>query len=149
MVVDKLDEVELPVLFSHFCSVCSTVVKNIARGEKGQLTVMPQDSVGTKRKPTLSYRGAISPTAMSTEINFGLISWKTISDVKLTRMLQDGTNLIEEGHDDENGDEPFEFRRDDEQVIIGVDRVEMTRKVKLDIPILLIRLFLLSCPVKL
>lgn len=88
----------------------------------------PQDSAGKKRKPTLSYRGEISPTAMSIEINFGLISWKTISDVKLTMRLQDGTNLIEEGHDEENGDGFFAFRRDDEQVIVGVDRVEMTRK---------------------
>ncbi|OIT38139.1 peptidyl-prolyl cis-trans isomerase fkbp62 [Nicotiana attenuata] len=128
MVLDKLNEVKLTLLYSHFCYVLNTVVKNIARGEKDHFTMKPQDSVGKKRKPTLSYRVAISPIAMSTEIHVGLISWNTISDVKLTSRLQDGTNLIEEGHDEENGDELFEFRRDDEQVIIGVDRVEMTKK---------------------
>lgn len=46
--------------------------------------------------------------------------------MKLIGKLQDGTVFLKKGHDD--GDELFEFKTDEEQVIDGLDRAVITMK---------------------
>lgn len=45
--------------------------------------------------------------------------------VRLVGKLEDGTVFVKKGHD---GDEPFEFKTDEEQVIEGLDRTVVTMK---------------------
>ncbi|GMH17230.1 hypothetical protein Nepgr_019071 [Nepenthes gracilis] len=52
--------------------------------------------------------------AMSDGVRF------TVNEVKLTGKLQDGTVFMRKGHGD--GDELFEFKIEEEQVIEGLDR---------------------------
>ncbi|KAH9621805.1 hypothetical protein KSS87_008365 [Heliosperma pusillum] len=151
--VGKSDGVEFTVGDGHFCPALSTAVKTMKKGEKVLLTVKPQYGFGEQGKPASGDASAVPPNA-TLEITLDLISWKIVSNVtddkkvvkkilkegegyerpnegavvklKLIGKLQDGTVFLKKGHED--GDMPFEFKIDEEQVIDGLDRAVVTMK---------------------
>ncbi|XP_040992667.1 peptidyl-prolyl cis-trans isomerase FKBP62 isoform X2 [Juglans microcarpa x Juglans regia] len=151
--IAKSDGLEFTVQEGHFCPALSKAVKTMKKGEKVLLTVKPQYAFGEKGKPASGGEGAVPPNA-TLQITLELVSWKTVSEitedkkvikkilkegegyerpndgavvkVKLIGKLQDGTVFLKKGHDD--GEELFEFKTDDEQVIEGLDRAVMTMK---------------------
>ncbi|KAK9281012.1 hypothetical protein L1049_003904 [Liquidambar formosana] len=151
--VAKSDGVEFTVKEGCYCPALSKAVKTMKKGEKVLLTVKPQYGFGEKGKPASGQEGAVPPNA-SLQITLELVSWKTVTEItddkkvikkilkegegyerpnegavvklKLIGKLQDGTVFLKKGHDD--GEEPFEFKTDDEQVIDGLDRAVMTMK---------------------
>lgn len=151
--VAKSDGVEFTVKEGYFCPALSKAVKTMKKGEKVLLSVKPQYGFGEKGKPASGGEGAVPPNA-SLNITLELQSWKTVSDItgdnkvikkilkegegyerpndgaivklKLVGKLQDGTVFLTKGHGE--GEELFEFKADDEQVIEGLDRAVLTMK---------------------
>ncbi|KAH1081572.1 hypothetical protein J1N35_021333 [Gossypium stocksii] len=152
-VVAKADGKEFTVMEGHFCPALAKAVKTMKKGEKVLLTVKPQYGFGEKGKPAAGAEGAVPPNA-TLQITLELVSWKTVSEVtddkkvmkkilkegegyerpnegavvkvKLVGKLQDGTVFLKKGQDE--GQELFEFRTDEEQVIDGLDKAVMTMK---------------------
>ncbi|BFG42653.1 hypothetical protein CerSpe_289270 [Prunus speciosa] len=152
-VVEKSDRVEFTVKDGYFCPALSKAVKTMKKGEKVLLTVKPQYGFGDKGKPASGYEGAVPPNA-TLHITLELVSWKTVSEVtddkkvikkivkegegferpnegavvklKLIGKLQDGTEFLKKGHAE--GEELFEFKTDEEEVIDGLDRAVLTMK---------------------
>ncbi|XP_077250245.1 peptidyl-prolyl cis-trans isomerase FKBP62-like [Tasmannia lanceolata] len=152
-VVSKSEGVEFPVREGFFCAALSKAVKTMKKGEKVFLTVKPQYGFGEKGRPASGAEGAVPPNA-TLLVELELVSWKTVTEVtpdkkvlkkilkegegyerpndgavvkvKLVGKLGDGTVFLRNGHDD--GEEPFEFKTDNEQVIDGLDRAVMTMK---------------------
>ncbi|XVE78149.1 hypothetical protein DITRI_Ditri13aG0120700 [Diplodiscus trichospermus] len=152
-VAAKVDGVEFTVKDGHFCPALSKTVKTMKKGEKVLLTVKPQYGFGEKGKPATGTEGAVPPNA-TLHITLELVSWKTVTEVtddkkvmkkilkegegyerpnegaavqvKLIGKLQDGTVFLKKGHNE--GEELFEFKTDEEQVIDGLDRAVMTMK---------------------
>lgn len=151
--VAKADGVEFTVSEGHFCPALSKAVKTMKKGEKALLTVKPQYGFGEHGKPASGDEGAVPPNA-TLQITLELGSWKTVSYVtddkkvvkkvlkegegydrpnegaivklKLIGKLEDGTVFLKKGYED--GDDLFEFRTDEEQVIEGLDRAALTMK---------------------
>ncbi|XP_023548585.1 peptidyl-prolyl cis-trans isomerase FKBP62-like [Cucurbita pepo subsp. pepo] len=151
--VAKADGVEFTVGDGYFCPAVARAVKTMKIGEKALLTVKPQYGFGEKGKPASSNERAVPPNA-SLDITLELVSWKTVSEVtpdkkvikkilkegegyekpndgaivkvKLTGKLGDGKVFLRKGYDD--GEEPFEFKTDEEQVIDGLDKAVATMK---------------------
>lgn len=151
--VAKSDGVEFTVREDYFCPALAKAVKTMKKGEKVILTVKPQYGFGEKGKPASGEEGAVPPNA-TLEITLELVSWKTVTEVtddkkvikkilkegegyerpnegavvklKLIGKLQDGTVFLKKGHGE--GEDLFEFKTDDEQVIDGLDRAVMTMK---------------------
>ncbi|XVF32109.1 hypothetical protein REPUB_Repub17cG0053700 [Reevesia pubescens] len=152
-VVAKADGVEFTVKDGRFCPALARAVKTMKKGEKVLLTVKPQYGFGEKGKPITGTEGAVLPNA-TLQITLELVSWKTVTEVtddkkvikkilkegegyerpnegavvqvKLIGKLQDGTVFLKKGHNE--GEELFEFKTDEEQVIDGLDRAVMTLK---------------------
>ncbi|XWS47180.1 hypothetical protein CRYUN_Cryun14cG0131200 [Craigia yunnanensis] len=152
-VVAKADGLEFTVMDGHFCPALAKSVKTMKKGEKVLLTVKPQYGFGEKGKPAAGAEGAVPPNA-SLQITLELVSWKTVTEVtddkkvikkilkegegyerpnegavvqvKLIGKLQDGSVFLKKGHND--GEELFEFKADEEQVIDGLDRAVMAMK---------------------
>lgn len=151
--VGKSDGVEFTVSEGHFCPALSKAVKTMKKGEKVLLTVKPQYGFGEQGKPASGDGAAVPPNA-TLDITLELVSWKTVSNVtddkkivkktlkegegydrpnegaivklKIIGKLQDGTVFFKKGYED--GDEPFEFKTDEEQVIEGLDRAVLKMK---------------------
>lgn len=151
--VAKADGVEFTVGDGYFCPALAKAVKTMKIGEKALLTVKPQYGFGEKGKSASSNEGAVPPNA-SLDITLELVSWKTVSEVtpdkkvikkilkegegyekpndgaivkvKLIGKLGDGKIFLRKGYDD--GEEPFEFKTDEEQVIDGLDKAVATMK---------------------
>ncbi|XP_023004143.1 peptidyl-prolyl cis-trans isomerase FKBP62-like [Cucurbita maxima] len=151
--VAKADGVEFTVGDGYFCPALAKAVKTMKLGEKALLTVKPQYGFGEKGKPASSNEGAVPPNA-SLDITLELVSWKTVSEVtpdkkvikkilkegegyekpndgtvvkvKLVGKLGDGKIFLKKGYGD--GEEPFEFKTDEEQVIDGLDKAVATMK---------------------
>ncbi|XP_058735873.1 70 kDa peptidyl-prolyl isomerase-like [Vicia villosa] len=151
-IISKSDGVEFTVQEGYFCPALAKAVKTMKKGEKVLLNVKPEYAFGESGKPASGDDGAVPPNA-SLQIDLELVSWKTISDitkdgkvlkkilkegegyerpndgavvqVKLIGKLQDGTIFLKKGHDD---DQPFEFKIDEEQVILGLDRAVKNMK---------------------
>ncbi|KAG6593026.1 Peptidyl-prolyl cis-trans isomerase FKBP62, partial [Cucurbita argyrosperma subsp. sororia] len=153
--VAKADGVEFTVRDGYFCPALAKAVKTMKLGEKALLTVKPQYGFGEKGKPASSNEGAVPPNA-SLDITLELVSWKTVSEVtpdkkvikkilkegegyekpndgtvvkvKLVGKLGDGKIFLKKGYGD--GEEPFEFKTDEEQVIDGLDKAVATNLCK-------------------
>ncbi|KAG8063918.1 hypothetical protein GUJ93_ZPchr0004g39060 [Zizania palustris] len=151
-VVSESDGVEFAVKDGYFCPALSKAVKTMKKGEKVLLTVKPQYGFGEQGRPASEADGAVPPNA-TLHIDLELVSWKTVTligddkrilkkvlkegegyerpndgavvRVRLTGRLEDGTVFAKRGHD---GDEPFEFRTDEEQAIEGLDKTVVTMK---------------------
>lgn len=151
--VAKSDGVEFTVSSGHFCPALTKALKTMRKGERVLLTVKPQYGFGEQGKAASGDEGAVPPNA-TLQITLELVSWKTVSYVtddkktvkkilkegegyerpndgavvklKLIGKLQDGTVFLKKGYDD--GDELFEFKTDEEQVIEGLDRAVLTMK---------------------
>ncbi|XP_009406340.2 70 kDa peptidyl-prolyl isomerase [Musa acuminata AAA Group] len=151
-VVSKSEGVEFTVRDGYFCPALSKAVKTMKKGEKVLLTVMPQYAFGEDGRQASGDEGAVPPNA-TLHIDLELVSWKTVTEigndkkiikkilkegegyerpndgavvkVKLIGKLDDGTVFVKKGHD---GDEPFEFKTDEEQVIEGLDQAVMSMK---------------------
>ncbi|KAA8550570.1 hypothetical protein F0562_002254 [Nyssa sinensis] len=151
--VAKSDGVEFTVKEGYFCPALAKAVKTMKKGERVLLQVKPQYGFGEKGKPVSGDEGAVPPNA-TLHITLELVSWKTVSEVtsdkkvikkilkeaegyerpnegaivklKLIGKLQDGTVFLKKGHGD--GEELFEFKTDEEQVIEGLDRAVTTMK---------------------
>ncbi|XP_057966653.1 peptidyl-prolyl cis-trans isomerase FKBP62-like isoform X2 [Malania oleifera] len=152
-VVAKSDGVEFTVKEGCFCPALSKAVKTMKKGEKVILTVKPHYGFGEKGKPASGDEDAVPPNA-TLQITLELVSWKTVTEVtddkkvvkkvlkegegyerpnegavvrlKLVGKLQDGTFFVKKGHDE--GEDLFEFKTDEEQVICGLDRAVMNMK---------------------
>lgn len=152
-VVAKSDGVEFTVEEGYFCPALSKAVKTMKKGEKVLLTVKPQYGFGDKGKPAPAGEDAVPPNA-NLQITLELVSWKTVSEItddkkvikkilkegegyerpnegavvklKVIGKLQDGTVFLKKGQDE--GEELFEFKTDQEQVIDGLDRAVLTMK---------------------
>ncbi|KAI4365764.1 hypothetical protein MLD38_021722 [Melastoma candidum] len=152
-VVAKHEGVEFTVGEGYFCPALAKAVKTMKKGEKVLLTVKPQYGFGEKGKPASGGEGAVPPNA-NLNVTLELVSWKTVSEVttdkkvikkilkegegyerpndgavvnvKLIGTLKDGTVFLKKGHGD--GEDPFEFKTDEEQVIDGLDRAVMNMK---------------------
>ncbi|CAL9764481.1 unnamed protein product [Musa acuminata subsp. burmannicoides] len=151
-VVSKSEGVEFTVRDGYFCPALSKAVKTMKKGEKVLLTVMPQYAFGEDGRQASGDEGAVPPNA-TLHIDLELVSWKTVTEigndkkiikkilkegegyerpndgavveVKLIGKLDDGTVFVKKGHD---GDEPFEFKTDEEQAIEGLDQAVMSMK---------------------
>ncbi|KAL5213803.1 hypothetical protein ABZP36_002955 [Zizania latifolia] len=151
-VVSESNGVEFAVKDGYFCPALSKAVKTMKKGEKVLLTVKPQYGFGEQGRTGSEADGAVPPNA-TLHIDLELISWKTVTligddkrilkkvlkegegyerpndgavvRVRLTGRLEDGTVFAKRGHD---GDEPFEFRTDEEQAIEGLDKTVVTMK---------------------
>ncbi|OAY84435.1 70 kDa peptidyl-prolyl isomerase [Ananas comosus] len=151
-VVSKSEGVEFTVQDGFFCPALAKAVKTMKKAEKALLTVKPQYGFGEKGRPASGEEGAVPPNA-TLHIELELVSWKTVTQigddkkilkkilkegegfdrpndgavvkVKLIGQLEDGTVFVKKGHD---GEEPFEFKTDEEQVIDGLDKAVMTMK---------------------
>ncbi|XP_020096089.1 70 kDa peptidyl-prolyl isomerase-like [Ananas comosus] len=151
-VVSKSEGVEFTVQDGFFCPALAKAVKTMKKAEKALLTVKPQYGFGEKGRPASGEEGAVPPNA-TLHIELELVSWKTVTQigddkkilkrilkegegfdrpndgavvkVKLIGKLEDGTVFVKKGHD---GEEPFEFKTDEEQVIDGLDKAVMTMK---------------------
>ncbi|KAI4374419.1 hypothetical protein MLD38_012416 [Melastoma candidum] len=152
-VVAKHEGVEFTVSQGFFCPALAKAVKTMKKGEKVLLTVKPQYGFGEKGRPASGVEGAIPPNA-TLNVTLELVSWKTVSEVttdkkvikkilkegegyerpnegalvkvKLIGKLKDGTVFLKKGHSD--GEDPFEFKTDEEQVVDGLDRAVMNMK---------------------
>lgn len=152
-VVAKAEAVEFTVKDGHFCPALAKAVKTMKKREKVLLTVKSQYGFGEKGKPVSGSEGAVPPNA-TLMISLELVSWKTVSEVtddkkvikkilkegegydhpdegavakvKLIGELESGTVFTKKGHGE--GEEPFEFKTDEEQVIDGLDRAVMLMK---------------------
>ncbi|XP_022727998.1 peptidyl-prolyl cis-trans isomerase FKBP62-like [Durio zibethinus] len=152
-VVAKDDGVEFTVKAGHLCPAFAKAIKTMKKGEKALLTVKPQYGFGEKGKLATGAEGAVPPNA-TLHITLELVSWKTVTEVtddmkvikkilkegegyehpnegavvqvKLIGKLQDGTVFLKKGHNE--GEELFEFKTDEEQVIDGLDRAVMKMK---------------------
>ncbi|WOK94503.1 70 kDa peptidyl-prolyl isomerase-like [Canna indica] len=151
-VVSKSEGVEFAVKDGFFCPAIAKAVKTMKKAEKVLLTVKPQYAFGEKGRAAAGDEGAVPPNA-TLHVELELVSWKTVTEigddkkilkkilkegegyekpndgavvkVKLIGKLQDGTVFVKKGHD---GEEPFQFKTDEEQVIEGLDRAVMTMK---------------------
>ncbi|KAJ8484099.1 hypothetical protein OPV22_016584 [Ensete ventricosum] len=151
-VVSKSEGVEFTVRDGYFCPALSKAVKTMKKSEKVLLTVKPQYAFGEDGRQASGDEGAVPPNA-TIHIDLELVSWKTVTEigndkkiikkilkegegydrpndgavvkVKLIGKLDDGTVFVKKGHD---GDEPFEFKTDEEQVIEGLDHAVMSMK---------------------
>ncbi|XP_009372201.2 peptidyl-prolyl cis-trans isomerase FKBP62 [Pyrus x bretschneideri] len=151
--VAKYQAVEFTVKDGYFCPAISKAVKTMKKGEKVLLTVKSQYGYGDKGKPASGSEGAVPPNT-TLQITLELVSWRTVSEVtddkkvikkilkegegyerpnegavvklKLTGKLQDGKEFLKKGHVE--GEDLFEFKTDEEQVIDGLDRAVRTMK---------------------
>ncbi|KAM3366962.1 hypothetical protein ACQJBY_015945 [Aegilops geniculata] len=151
-VVSKSDDIEFAVKDGYFCPALSKAVKTMKKGEKVLLTVKPQYGFGEQGRPASEVEGAVPPNS-TLHIDLELVSWKTVTligddkrilkkvlkegegyerpndgavvRVRLIGKLDDGTVFTKKGHE---GDEPFEFKTDEEQVIEGLDTTVLTMK---------------------
>ncbi|KAB2620320.1 peptidyl-prolyl cis-trans isomerase FKBP62-like [Pyrus ussuriensis x Pyrus communis] len=151
--VAKSQDVEFTVKDGYFCPAISKAVKTMKKGEKVLLTVKPQYGFGDQGKPASGSEGAVPPNT-TLHITLELVSWRTVSAVtddkkvikkilkegegyerpnegavvklKLIGKLQDGKEFLKKGHAE--GEDLFEFKTDEEQVIDGLDRAVRTMK---------------------
>ncbi|KAM1031667.1 hypothetical protein FF1_035415 [Malus domestica] len=151
--VAKSQDVEFTIKDGYFCPAISKAVKTMKKGEKVLLTVKPQYGFGDKGKPASGSEGAVPPNT-TLHITLELVSWRTVSEVtddkkvikkilkegegyerpnegavvklKLIGKLQDGKEFLKKGHAE--GEDLFEFKTDEEQVIDGLDRAVLTMK---------------------
>ncbi|OQU84951.1 hypothetical protein SORBI_3004G147800 [Sorghum bicolor] len=151
-VVSKSDGVEFTVRDGVFCPAISKAVKTMKKNEKAHLTVMPQYGFGVKGRPTSGEEASVPPNA-TLHIDLQVVSWRTVTElgndkkvlkkilkegegydrpndcaivrVKLIGKLEDGTLFVKKGHD---GEEPFEFKTDEDQVIEGLDKAVLSMK---------------------
>ncbi|PPR89677.1 hypothetical protein GOBAR_AA31016 [Gossypium barbadense] len=127
-VVAKADGKEFTVMEGHFCPALAKAVKTMKKGEKVLLTVKPQYGFGEKGKPA---GGAEDDKKVMKKIlkegeGYERPNEGAVVKVKLVGKLQDGTVFLKKGQDE--GQELFEFRTDEEQVIDGLDKAVMTMK---------------------
>jgi FK506-binding protein 4/5 len=150
-VISKSDGVEFTVKDGYFCPAIAQAIKTMKKSEKVLLTVKPQYGFGEKGRPASGEEGAV-PANATLHIDLELVSWKAVTEigddkkitkkilkegegyekpnegavvkVKLIGRLQDGTVFTKKGHEEEE----FEFRTDEEQVIVGLDRAVMSMK---------------------
>ncbi|CAN6238159.1 unnamed protein product [Urochloa humidicola] len=151
-VVSKSDGVVFTVKDGLFCPAISKAVKTMKKNEKALLTVKPQYGFGEEGRPASAEEGAVPPDA-TLRIDLQVVSWKTVTEighdkkvlkkilqegegydrpndcaivrVKLIGKLADGTLFVKKGHD---GEEPFEFKTDEDQVIEGLDKAVLSMK---------------------
>ncbi|XP_062219058.1 70 kDa peptidyl-prolyl isomerase-like isoform X2 [Phragmites australis] len=151
-VISKSDGVEFTVKDGHFCPAISKAVKTMKKNEKVLLTVKPQYGFGEEGRPASGDEAAVPPNT-TLHIDLQVVSWKTVTEigndkkiikkilqegegydrpnecaivrVKLTGKLEDGTLFVKKGHD---GEDPFEFKTDEDQVIEGFDKAVSSMK---------------------
>lgn len=144
--------VEFYVNDGHFCPAIAKAVKTMKRGESVILTIKPTYAFGERGKDAEEGFAAIPPNATITA-SLELVSFKavkkvtedkkvikkilkeadgydkptdgTVVQIRYTAKLQDGTIFEKKGYE---GEEPFQFVVDEEQVIAGLDKAVETMK---------------------
>eukprot|EP01018_Ginkgo_biloba_P039856 Gb_32210 [translate_table: standard] len=144
--------VEFYVKDGHLCPAIAKAVKTMQKGEKAVLTVKPQYAFGEQGRDAQEGLAAV-PSNANVIISLELVSFKSVVEVtadkkvikkiikpgdgyekpsdgtvvrlRYTAKLQDGTVFEKKGVE---GEEPFEFVVDEEQVIAGLDQAVATMK---------------------
>ncbi|KAK1264701.1 Peptidyl-prolyl cis-trans isomerase FKBP65 [Acorus gramineus] len=137
--------VEFLVNDGHLCHAVEKAVVTMRKGEKALLRVDPRYAFGCYGRPAQDGLSAIPPNAVII-ISLELVAFKliecitedmkvvkkitkpvesfekpnsgTIVQIRYIAKLEDGTLFDQKGFD---GEDPFEFKIDEEQVIIGLD----------------------------
>ncbi|CAH9119388.1 unnamed protein product [Cuscuta epithymum] len=137
--------VEFYIRDGHFCQALPKAIKTMRKGERVNLIVQPQYAPGDGVKD--------STCSFPLSIDLELVSFKPVIDVtgnlgvlkkilkegegtqtanegaavsiRYSAMLDDGSLFEKKGFD---GDDPFEFTTDEEQVVTGLDRAVATMK---------------------
>lgn len=145
--------VEFYVNDGHFCPAIAKAVKTMKRGENVILTIKPTYAFGEQGKDAEEGFSAIPPNTTIT-MSLELVSFKAVKEVtedkkiikkilkeadgyekpsdgtvvqiRYTAKLQDGTIFEKKGYE---GEEPFQFVVDEEQVIAGLDKAVETMKI--------------------
>jgi len=145
--------VEFYVNDGHFCPAIAKAVKTMKRRENVILTIKPTYAFGEQGKDAEEGFSAIPPNTTIT-MNLELVSFKAVKEVtedkkiikkilkeadgyekpsdgtvvqiRYTAKLQDGTIFEKKGYE---GEEPFQFVVDEEQVIAGLDKAVETMKI--------------------
>lgn len=145
--------VEFYVNDGHFCPAIAKAVKTMKRRENVILTIKPTYAFGEQGKDAEEGFSAIPPNATIT-MSLELVSFKAVKEVtedkkiikkilkeadgyekpsdgtvvqiRYTAKLQDGTIFEKKGYE---GEEPFQFVVDEEQVIAGLDKAVETMKI--------------------
>lgn len=145
--------VEFYVNDGHFCPAIAKAVKTMKRGETVILTIKPTYAFGEQGKDAEEGFSAIPPNTTIT-MSLELVSFKAVKEVtedkkiikkilkeadgyekpsdgtlvqiRYTAKLQDGTIFEKKGYE---GEEPFQFVVDEEQVIAGLDKAVETMKI--------------------
>ncbi|CAI7872926.1 unnamed protein product [Closterium sp. NIES-53] len=137
----------------HFCAALPRAIKTMHQGEKVLLTVKPQYGFGETGRPETDGQPAIPPNE-TLSIDLELVAWRKVEKVtedgkvmkeeieagegyerpndesvvkvRYTLRLEDGMVVEEKGMSD--GEDPFEFTTDEEQVVPGLDKAVMKMK---------------------
>jgi FK506-binding protein 4/5 len=145
--------VEFYVNDGHFCPAIAKAVKTMKRRENVILTIKPTYAFGEQGKDAEEGFSAIPPNTTIT-MSLELVSFKAVKEVtedkkiikkilkeadgyekpsdgtvvqiRYTAKLQDGTIFEKKGYE---GEEPFQFVVDEEQVIAGLDKAVETMKI--------------------
>ncbi|GJZ84904.1 peptidyl-prolyl cis-trans isomerase FKBP62-like protein isoform X1 [Tanacetum coccineum] len=143
--------VEFYLKDGHFCMALPSAIKTMTKGEKVDLIVQPQYAFGDGL--TSVPNGYSFPPTSVLRISLELLSFKPVVDItndlkvvkkiikvgegalpanegasvtiRYKAMLEDGTVFEKKGYD---GETPFNFITDEEQVIAGLDQAVATMK---------------------
>ncbi|KAK0576333.1 hypothetical protein LWI29_015602 [Acer saccharum] len=153
-VVAKTPEegIEFYVKDGHLCPALAKAILTMKKGEKVKLIVQPQYAFGEQGRDVNDGFQTVPPNSVL-DFDLELVSFKSVIDVcgdskvvkkilkvgeggftanegatvtiSYTARLENGTVFEKKGID---GDQPLEFITDEEQVIVGLDRVAATMR---------------------
>ncbi|KAK4859605.1 hypothetical protein QYF36_008514 [Acer negundo] len=153
-VVAKTPEegIEFYVKDGHLCPALAKAILTMKKGEKVKLIVQPQYAFGEQGRDVNDGFQTVPPNSVL-DFDLELVSFKSVIDVcgdskvvkkilkegeggftanegatvtiSYTARLENGTIFEKKGID---GDQPLEFITDEEQVIVGLDRVAATMR---------------------
>ncbi|KAJ8644726.1 hypothetical protein MRB53_006474 [Persea americana] len=113
------DGVEFLVNEGHLCPAIAKTVVTMRKGEKAIVRVEPKYAFGDQEAMRV-VKKITNPVETFEKPNSG-----TVAQIRYVAKLVDGTIFDRKGYD---GEEPFEFKVDEEQVINGLDLAVSTMK---------------------
>uniref|UniRef100_A0A0D3EQ82 peptidylprolyl isomerase n=1 Tax=Oryza barthii TaxID=65489 RepID=A0A0D3EQ82_9ORYZ len=144
---------DLDEVLGFFCPAFARAVETMTEGEEAVLIVKPEYGFGERGRPSIGDEAGVPPDA-TLYVYLQLMSWKTVRHigengtilkktlrrgnlegqqteneavvgVRLIGKLQDGAVFDQRGHE---GDEPFKFMVDEEQVSEGLEEAVLTMR---------------------
>uniref|UniRef100_A0A0E0C3K9 peptidylprolyl isomerase n=1 Tax=Oryza meridionalis TaxID=40149 RepID=A0A0E0C3K9_9ORYZ len=153
MSVSMSEGIEFNLAEGFFCPAFARAVETMTEGEEAVLIVKPEYGFGERGRPSIGDEAGVPPDA-TLYVYLQLMSWKTVRHigengtilkktlrrgnlegqqteneavvgVRLIGKLQDGAVFDQRGHE---GDEPFKFMVDEEQVSEGLEEAVLTMR---------------------